>query len=202
MGEVLSVDIHSDIERAWPLVDKQNEGKIPRNLLQSLVEIILAGAKVHITKDQALSYCSPYLTGNFITKDQVFSFLAEQKSLQITNFATEALKKQVEWYFSDENLSHDKFFHELISSDEHGYVKIEVILKCQRVKNLKATKENILEAILTSTQVETNQAKDSIRRKNNSPPPVLKTKKGKKAQPPEQASIILSVTISEESKVN
>ena len=71
MGSVLTCDIAGDIDSAWVHVDKQREGSIPRNLLQDLIERVLASSKLHITRDQALSYCSPYLTGTKISKQQI-----------------------------------------------------------------------------------------------------------------------------------
>ena len=130
------------------------------------------------------------------------NFYQNQKNQEITNLELEAIKNQIEYYFSDENLSHDKFFHELISSDEHGFVTIDTILKCQRIKNLNATKELIIEAISRLPAVELNPAKDSVRRTNNKQLPVLKSKKAKKSQAIEPQSIILSVTTSEENKIN
>ena len=202
MGSILSADIQSDIEAAWSQVDKQHEDSIPRNLLQNLIEVILNRTKLHMTKDQVLSFCSPHLTGIKISKQQVLEFYQNQKKQEIVNLELEAIKNQVEYYFSDENLCYDKFFHELISSDEHGFASIDSILKCQRIKNLKTNKEQIIEAIHGSAIVELNAAKDSLRRINNKLLPVLKSKKNKKNQPLEPQVIILSVTISEESKVN
>ena len=202
MGSVLSSDITSDIESAWAHVDKQHEGSIPRNLLQDLIERVLASSKLSISKDQALSYCSPYLTGMKISKQQVLDFCATQKLREIASLELEAIKNQVEFYFSDENLAHDKFFHELISSDTHGFVSLEAILKCQRIKNLKATKESVLEAVATSELVEVSTDKESIRRAKNKSLPLLQVKKSKKNQAIEPQVKILSVTVPEENKVN
>jgi La domain/Protein of unknown function (DUF3223) len=202
MGEILSSDIHRHVETAWTQVEKNTDSTINRNTLTSLVEAVIQTSKISITKDQALCFCSPYLIGNKISKDQVLEFIKQQENQNISNLQLESIKRQVEYYFSDENLSHDKFFHELISSDENGYVKIEVILKCQRIKNLKATKEQVLESVSNSEFVEVSPSLDSLRRLKNKPLPALKSKKTKKNQLPEPVAVILSLTISEESKLN
>lgn len=202
MGGVLSSDIKADIDEAWKEIDKQNEGTIPRNLLEKFVEQVLQRTKLSISKDQVLSFGSQYLIGQKISKQQVSDFYEQQKQADIRNLDQEAIKRQIEYYFSDENLSHDKFFNELITSDEHGYVSFDTILKCQRIKNLKATQQSLLDAINDSTELETNEASTSVRRKNNKHPPPLKSKKAKNNALPEQIVKILGVTVSEEAKIS
>ena len=50
------------------------------------------------------------------------------------------IKKQIEFYLSDENLEIDKFFNELISKSNDGYIDISNILNCNKIKESKLTK--------------------------------------------------------------
>jgi hypothetical protein len=81
-------------------------------------------------------------------------------------------KSQLEYYLSDENLKRDKFFHEKISGDSMGYLDVENILACNKIKAQNATKEEILEAAKMSKEIEVSG--DKIRRSNNKPLPELK----------------------------
>ena len=46
------------------------------------------------------------------------------------------IKKQVEYYMSDLNLSKDDFFRTQIKSNKDGYLNFECILKCNKVKKM------------------------------------------------------------------
>ena len=84
------------------------------------------------------------------------------------------IKKQVEYYLSDKNLSQDEFFHNEISKTNDGYIPLALIMRCNKIKALKVSEAQIDAAIKDSTEVELNEKKDSnlrinlgIRRKNN-----------------------------------
>lgn len=47
------------------------------------------------------------------------------------------LKKQVEYYLSDKNLTQDKFFNEKLSEGKEGYMDLSLILNCNKIKLLK-----------------------------------------------------------------
>ena len=87
------------------------------------------------------------------------------------------IKNQIEYYLSDKNLEQDEFFHKLISEDNEGYLNIDHIMQCNKIKNAKWTKDQILSAIEDSTQIEANKEKTMIRRKNNKPLPILNLEK-------------------------
>ena len=46
------------------------------------------------------------------------------------------IKKQVEYYMGDLNLSKDDFFRTQIKSNKDGYLNFECILKCNKVKKM------------------------------------------------------------------
>ena len=81
------------------------------------------------------------------------------------------IKKQIEYYLSDSNLSRDRFFREQIETDKAGWVDIAHFLNCNKVKNMGISSERIADSCAESTAVEVNEAKTKIRRKNNAPLP-------------------------------
>ena len=93
----------------------------------------------------------------------------EEKKQKVETCNFEALKKQVEYYLSDSNLKHDKFFHTKISENAEGWLAIEHILACNKVKSLTREAKDIVEAVSTSSELEANEAGDCIRRKNALP---------------------------------
>jgi len=100
---------------------------------------------------------------------------SETKLLRSTAPDPAAVKKQVEYYFSDQNLKHDKFFHEKISQDAGGWLGVPLLVSCNKMKAMKATKEDIFEALKTS-ELETKEDEDGnafVRRKENAKLPTL-----------------------------
>ena len=83
-----------------------------------------------------------------------------------------ALRCQVEYYLSDENLKKDKFFHEKISSDPQGYLDVDLIMNCNKIKQLNTSKEEIINACKLSSQIQISV--ERIRRADNKPLPELK----------------------------
>lgn len=110
------------------------------------------------------------------------------------------IKQQVEYYFSDKNLAQDAFFHNKISGDKEGWVDLQFLMNCNKVKQLTSNIDDIEEAVKDSTEVEASKGMafihnlpsptiinelvitlvlGGIRRKDNKPLPklVLKEKK-------------------------
>ena len=87
------------------------------------------------------------------------------------------IKKQIEFYLSDENLEIDKFFNELISKSIDGYIDIFNILNCNINKESKLTKEEVLDILKDNENVELNEEKTKIRRKNNKMIPEINEQK-------------------------
>ena len=121
------------------------------------------------------------------------------------------VRGQIEYYLSDGNLEGDKFFHDLISIDKDGYLDLEYILQCNKVKKNKWTKDQIIESLKESDKVELNEDKTKIRRKDNKVLPPLNEEKlinRKRNRENEQKSksnkntpIILSFTSNKETEI-
>lgn len=87
------------------------------------------------------------------------------------------LQQQIEYYLSDTNLSRDQFFYTKIQNDPNGYVEISLIEKCNKVKKLGASTEEILEAIKSSEFIEANEEGTKVRRKDNKALPEFRAQK-------------------------
>lgn len=81
----------------------------------------------------------------------------------------DALQKQVEYYLSDANLKHDKFFHTKMSESAEGWLSLTHILACNKVKTLTSSASDIVSAMKASSVAEVNEAGDAIRRKEPLP---------------------------------
>ena len=77
------------------------------------------------------------------------------------------IKTQIEYYLGDENLKKDSFFHNLIISDANGYLDLDYIMKCKKIKEKGWTKDDIRKGIELSNFVELDKTKEKVRRKNN-----------------------------------
>merc|ERR1719436_1319808 len=68
----------------------------------------------------------------------------------VVSIDPKVVRKQVEYYMSDDNLKHDKFFHEKISSDGEGWLDMALVLTCNKMKALRATREDVVTALKDS----------------------------------------------------
>ena len=92
------------------------------------------------------------------------------------------LCKQIHYYFSDENLAGDKFFHTKITEDAEGYLDVSCLLQCKKVMVLKATDDDILASIKESKELESKIDGDKkfVRRIGNKELPKLVARKQEK----------------------
>ena len=99
-----------------------------------------------------------------------------------------AIKEQIEYYLGDDNLKQDQFFHNKISEDSNGYLDLDFILKCNKIKKAGWTKEELVKGIKLSDVIELNSKEDKVRRKDNKPLPdlVLLSKKRQKPEKEEE----------------
>ena len=83
------------------------------------------------------------------------------------------IRKQIEYYLSDMNLETDEFFYKVISNEKEGYLDLEYIMQCNKVKKAGWDKNMIIDSIKDSELIELNPEKTKIRRKGNKPLPEL-----------------------------
>lgn len=84
------------------------------------------------------------------------------------------IRTQVEYYLSDNNLQRDNFFYNKILESTDGWIDLDFILACNKIKALGVSKEAIIDAVKSSAQVEINESGDKIRRKDNKSLPEAK----------------------------
>jgi hypothetical protein len=104
----------------------------------------------------------------------------DAKRLKATPVDKTVIRKQVEYYLSDQNLMYDKFFHEKISENAEGWLDMSLILSCNKMKAMRATKELVLEA-LKDSPVEVKDVEGSttcVRRPENKALPQLQQRTG------------------------
>ena len=94
-----------------------------------------------------------------------------------------AIKEQVEYYLSDENLKKDSFFHNKISENPAGYLDLDFLLKCNKIKNAGWSKDELVEGIKLSDVIELDANNNKVRRKDNKPLPELVLIAQKRAKP-------------------
>merc|ERR1719326_6294 len=86
-----------------------------------------------------------------------------------------AIKKQIEYYFSDQNLKGDKFFHEKISADPEGWLEMKLIQSCNKIKSFGVPDDVLLDALKESAlETKSGEAGNFVRR--TTPPPPLDEK--------------------------
>jgi len=100
------------------------------------------------------------------------------KKLKTASPDAALVRKQVEYYLSDENLKFDQFFHEKISTTPEGWLELNLVLSCNKVKAMRATKEDVL-AALKDSKIEVKDDGLSIRRPANLALPALEKRPDK-----------------------
>lgn len=81
---------------------------------------------------------------------------------QRKRFKLNNIRKQIEFYFSDANLSKNRFMKTLI--DQSGYVLLNVIMTFNRLKEMKATKEDVIKSLTKSAIVKVSLDQHAIHR--------------------------------------
>lgn len=99
----------------------------------------------------------------------------DAKRLKATPCDPAVVKKQVEYYLSDENLRYDKFFSEKIAADKEGWLDVNLILSCNKMKSMRATQADVL-AALKDSKIEIKDGGAAVRRPGNAALPALDAK--------------------------
>lgn len=81
----------------------------------------------------------------------------------IDNPKEQLLREQLEYYFSDVNLERDVNFREEIAKNSDRYVSVDYLMRCNRVKQMKATPEEVLAAAGGSTYIEADMIRRAVR---------------------------------------
>ncbi|TYH48122.1 hypothetical protein ES332_D10G046600v1 [Gossypium tomentosum] len=96
-----------------------------------------------------------------------------QENSSATAVLTDDLKnkiiKQVEYYFSDENLPTDKYMMSLIKKNKEGFVAISVIASFRRMKRLSRSYPSIVAALKESSLLVVSSDGKMVKRRNSLP---------------------------------
>jgi len=77
--------------------------------------------------------------------------------------------KQVEYYFSDANLKRDIFFQKEIQKDPEGYIAMEVLLRCNKLKQLTDDAKVVADALKASVAVVINEDSTKVKKQGDVP---------------------------------
>lgn len=77
---------------------------------------------------------------------------------------------QAEYYMSDENLKIDSFFHEKISESKDGFIPVDFLLNCNKMKKLTTKKEELVSALKKSKQLIVSDDGKMFKRKDSKIP--------------------------------
>lgn len=75
-----------------------------------------------------------------------------------------ALRKQLEYYFSDSNFRRDRFLRGKVAEDADGFVQLSVLLTFNRVKAVTESVETIAAALENSEELELSSDRAAVRR--------------------------------------
>lgn len=89
----------------------------------------------------------------------------EGEICQVDEELQDKIIKQVEWYFSDENLLKDSFLMKHISRNKQGYVSLKLVASLRKVKALSKDWKAVLASLRLSILLELNEEETKIRRK-------------------------------------
>lgn len=90
---------------------------------------------------------------------------------EINNSAAvkEKVLRQVEWYFSDENLLKDAFLMKHITRNKHGYVSLKLVASLRKIKAITKDCSVVTDAIRQSNSLELNEDATKVKRSNPVP---------------------------------
>ncbi|CAG9333956.1 unnamed protein product [Blepharisma stoltei] len=196
MGSSSSKDLKPSIEST---LHEFSVEALSKSNLPALIDSFLEKSHISITKDQLIAISDNELPPEFSLQD-LFSLHSKLSSLPSNKLNLQAIKLQIEYYFSDSNLRRDKFFRELIEKSVEGYIQISDLLKCKRLIQLNANDQLIREAAECSSELEISPDGSGVRRNGNRKIPKKIIKATKNREIIEPSPIILSVEVLEESK--
>ncbi len=118
--------------------------------------------------------------------------------------SAEELQSTLEYYLSNDNLQKDRYFSDLMQSDEDGFIPIKHFLLCPKIRRLRAGRLDIRKAVEASDVLEMNDKGDMIKRlkpyRANRSKHRSKRCEAKKARVSKVKKLISSKSKSEQSK--
>ncbi|KAG8454813.1 hypothetical protein GDO86_001145 [Hymenochirus boettgeri] len=110
------------------------------------------------------------LDGSFMDSTETLDDSSYEGDSGIPDFKLiHRIVSQVEFYLSDENLSHDAFLLKHVQKNKMGYVSIKLLTSFKKIKYLTRDWRKTLYALQFSEQLEVNEEKTKVKRKNPLP---------------------------------
>jgi len=85
----------------------------------------------------------------------------------------DAIRAQISYYLSDENLQRDRFFQGIMATTEGGWIPLAIMTRCKRIQLMQATMPDIINAIRREPWVECRNKPGSEAIRRIRPPPTL-----------------------------
>ena len=104
-------------------------------------------------------------TGNIMADFDNYSFPAKRNKRTRKKRIINDIKKQISFYFSDSNLSRDKFLSNLILNSTEGYVPIDTIASFSRIQEINCDRKILVKAMGMIPELQLNDEETMIRRK-------------------------------------
>ncbi|XP_027089075.1 la-related protein 6A [Coffea eugenioides] len=89
---------------------------------------------------------------------------SDQPAVTLSDDLRDKIIKQVEYYFSDENLPADKFLMKYVSKDKDGYVPIGVVASFKKMKKLTRDTSLIVSALRQSSLLVVSNSGKKVKR--------------------------------------
>jgi len=104
------------------------------------------------------------------------------------------IRKQIEYYMSNENLKTDKFFQTIIKQSEGGFVGVEHFLNCRKISALKCVSAEILKSCEDSEVLTVDEKQGICRKGNPELPELVKREQFKKQNKSSDSALVLHMT--------
>ena len=182
-------EISTAIEAKWP------GENIPKGKLQAFIREILPTTLENYQNAEILYNIVAIVKSQVsYDKDALLQIFAEYFSDPVESKLGDT-QTQIEYYMSDANLTHDKFFNDRIRTSSDGYISMEYLVKCQKLMKQTTSVQQMVTAIKNSSLLEYSDL--TFRRVDNKPVPELVVTK-KEVVPKELPSILYKVFTEEE----
>merc|ERR1712088_938297 len=127
-------------------------------------------SSVSSRKTSAISTSS---IGSNLNEDKILEDVKKEETPfeEPTDELCESIVQQVEFYFSDANITKDKFLLKHVKRNKEGFVSLKLISSFKRVKHLTKDWRQVAHAIKTcSKRLEVNDQQTKVRRLEDLPP--------------------------------
>ncbi|KAF8819241.1 hypothetical protein IE077_001341, partial [Cardiosporidium cionae] len=134
-----------------PQLKKQALGEAPEN---ATLECVSSTNSTEVTED--ISEMKEVVSTTEISKVATSNGTVDVAATPNEDSSLYAiLRRQVEYYFSDDNMKYDKFFREHLENPSvagfEGWLPMKIIMNCPRITKLNCTQEMVLTALETSS---------------------------------------------------